>query len=606
MKHKKPHLIMHKVYIITFVLVACVLYQFNVYSAQNNKNFHFIIASTGDKKLDNTLTKYRKEFEAIIKDTSSIDQRSVIAIKGKTFFLNLLHSFGYYAACVNVDNSELPAESNAPLVFKITSGAQYTIGDIKIRVLESSSTHQNDLTLPDPSVLKFRKGDAAVAKVILEEESTLYAFIELHNCLMNIDVSHQAIVDNINASVDITYNIKVGEIAYINNINFEGLKDLNEEYARKLIPIKKNDCFKRTMINKSRVALQNSGLFSIVHPMVPSSTNAYGKIDIKFKVQERLKRTIKTGIQYTTDLGVGGVVSWECRNAFTKGEKINTAITIDKIEKKFDVQFEKPFFIVDNQKLKILSTIEQNTNKAFISDNASLSVSLERAVKQNLIIGSGVKYDLGLIKEEQSKNRFALFSVPSFITYDNRDNILDPRRGVLLKGEISPFNSVSDSKATFLKTTIFGSYYIPLNTYFDPVIAVRAKCGSISGLSSTLIPAIIRFYAGGGGSIRGYGYQLVGPLSDQNRPLGGRSLIETTVELRSRINKTIGINIFLDSGNVFQANYPTLKDKLYKGIGLGLEYYTTLGPIKIDIATPIKRRKFDSAFCIYFSIGQSF
>jgi translocation and assembly module TamA len=138
------------------------------------------------------------------------------------------------------------------------------------------------------------------------------------------------------------------------------------------------------------------------------------------------------------------------------------------------------------------------------------------------------------------------------------------------------------------------------------VLAGRVNVGAIAGSQRNRIPADERFYAGGGGSIRGYEHQKVGPLRDDT-PLGGRSLLEFSIEARTRISNRFGIVPFIDGGTVFESAYPTFGRTLRWGAGIGFRYFSPIGPIRFDVAVPLNRRSgIDKAFQIYISLGQAF
>jgi translocation and assembly module TamA len=153
------------------------------------------------------------------------------------------------------------------------------------------------------------------------------------------------------------------------------------------------------------------------------------------------------------------------------------------------------------------------------------------------------------------------------------------------------------------------SLYIP----FDPpllrrsVLATRLSVGSIDGAKRDDVPADKRFYAGGGGSIRGYDYQRVGPLDDDDEPFGGRSLLEVGTELRLRITESFGIVGFFEGGNVYPSLYPDLDDVIRWGTGGGLRYYSPVGPFRLDIGTPVNGRDgIDHPVQFYISLGEAF
>ncbi len=135
-------------------------------------------------------------------------------------------------------------------------------------------------------------------------------------------------------------------------------------------------------------------------------------------------------------------------------------------------------------------------------------------------------------------------------------------------------------------------------------IAGRARVGSIVGAARDDIAPSRRYYSGGGGSVRGFGYQQLGPKDIDDKPVGGRSLTEFALEARYRLGN-YGIVPFFDAGRVGEASTPSIKNMRY-GAGIGVRYYTNFGPFRIDVATPINRQPGESKIALYISIGQAF
>jgi len=114
------------------------------------------------------------------------------------------------------------------------------------------------------------------------------------------------------------------------------------------------------------------------------------------------------------------------------------------------------------------------------------------------------------------------------------------------------------------------------------------------------------FFAGGGGSVRGFEFKSLSPRDAFGRPTGGRSLVEASLEARLRVTETIGVVPFVDMGQAFAGPVPSRSDGLRVGAGLGLRYYTSLGPIRLDFAVPVDRRRGEAPYALYVGIGQSF
>ena len=150
-------------------------------------------------------------------------------------------------------------------------------------------------------------------------------------------------------------------------------------------------------------------------------------------------------------------------------------------------------------------------------------------------------------------------------------------------------------------------FYFPCWKPDHLVLALRAQFGSVAGAKRKDIPLTKLFLGGSEDDLRGYRYQTVSPLDDDNKPLGGRSAIFTTAELRWRMTRTIGIVPFIDLGTVTNSEIPQFNAKWYKALGIGLRYFAFFGPRRFDVGFPLDRRKgVDPKFKLYASVGQTF
>jgi translocation and assembly module TamA len=186
--------------------------------------------------------------------------------------------------------------------------------------------------------------------------------------------------------------------------------------------------------------------------------------------------------------------------------------------------------------------------------------------------------------------------------YDASNDLLNPTRGFRLLARVNPEASLQDGTDFYVRNLIEGSAYHPFGEDF--VLAGRTRLGSIYGIPRDALAPSRRLYAGGGGSVRGFGYQQLGPRDANNVPLGGRSLNEFAIEGRYRFGN-YGIVAFVDAGQVYESEYPRF-DGLRFGVGVGGRLYTNFGPLRVDVATPIDRREGESRVTVYMSIGQAF
>ncbi len=197
---------------------------------------------------------------------------------------------------------------------------------------------------------------------------------------------------------------------------------------------------------------------------------------------------------------------------------------------------------------------------------------------------------------------YYIADLPLKIGYDRSDDLLNPKTGYRLSAQLVPEASLSGGGGSNLRTVLDASYYYPIGAKI--VIATRARLGSLLGGNFADIAPSRRLYGGGGGSVRGYAYQELGPHDASNNPTGGSSLVEASAELRYRFGD-YGIVPFIDMGQVYESTTPSFKD-IHVGVGIGARLYTNFGPLRIDIATPLNRKNKEAPIALYVGIGQAF
>lgn len=208
---------------------------------------------------------------------------------------------------------------------------------------------------------------------------------------------------------------------------------------------------------------------------------------------------------------------------------------------------------------------------------------------------------------QTAADTYYIAALPLRAGYDGSDNLLNPTRGFRAALRVSPEVSFrSKEKHFYARIQADASYYQPVGD--KVVLAARARLGSIPGTDIANIAPSRRFYAGGGGSVRGYGYQMIGPRDDLGDPSGGRSLSEFSIEARVKtglLGGALSVVPFLDAGAVDTTATPRLRDIRY-GAGLGVRFDTGFGPLRLDVGTPLNRRKGESRIGVYVALGQAF
>ena len=502
---------------------------------------------------------------------------------------------GYYDAQI-----EYVDDDSAPLtgVYTVRAGDIYTIASLDF---EPAETREHfDFTIVE-------EGQPLEALAVLNAQNKLYEAIQKDQCYFSLDVEHSVVLDEVNKTAALTYDVKIGSAATFGAITFQGQENVKESYLKKFIPWQEGDCFRQDKIRELRTKLLETGLFVRADSELPEMPAENGSVPIVINLKERVHRSVKVGASYYTDKGAGMTLGWEHRNFFDAGEKLEAELNVNQINQSLDFDFTKPFFLRKDQSLGISSALRQQDTEAFEETAFDTGLNVKRQFNKWVSVGTGVQFSFSEITDEvdNDTSTYGLVSLPNSIIFDNRDDPLDPHKGWQLKAALEPFYDVLGESDPFTKLEAGARTYVGLGGDHDFVLALRANVGSIVGGSTVNIPATERFYAGGGGSVRGFGYQEVGPYED-DRPTGGRSIVTGSTELRYKFTDTLGGVTFIDAGSVSDSVTPDL-DNLSFGVGVGLRYYTDFGPLRFDVAVPLNQKdELDQNYQFYISIGQAF
>ncbi|MGM0425445.1 MAG: autotransporter assembly complex protein TamA [Thermodesulfobacteriota bacterium] len=512
-----------------------------------------------------------------------------------------LQSFGYFDPSIDFELQE--ARSGLEVVFKVQTGDRYVLGPVN---LEAAAGEQGaGLELPEPEDLGLEPGSAFRARQVRQAERKIRQYLRNRGRPFPEASLQQALVDHKKQQVVVHYDIQPGPEADFGQTRIQGLDRVRKSYVQEFIPWSQGNLFQAEELEELRSKLVATGLFSMVQVQTAPELDEEGRAEIVVRLVERSPRTIKAGIGYETDIGPKLRLGWEHRNLRGKGRSLQTSLSVSPVEASLNAEFSIPRFKRQDQTLKLTSSLAREDTDAYESSSLGAEARVERQLSRHLSAGAGVAYRMLQVTQEE-KDEFGLLSLPVSLEWDSRDQVLDPRQGIRSNLRLTPYTDTFNQDLQFLKTQLGVSHYQGLMQEERLLLASRAKLGIISGASRRSIPADERFYAGGGGSVRGYGFQKLGPLEDGD-PVGGRSLLELGAELRWRVFGNSGLAAFLEGGQVYEDTYPSSEGQIRWGAGLGYRYHTGFGPLRLDLAVPLNKRPgVDSDFQIYISIGQAF
>ncbi|MCB2053237.1 MAG: outer membrane protein assembly factor [Geminicoccaceae bacterium] len=489
------------------------------------------------------------------------------------------------------------------IVYRFDMGPRFTFADRRVEM----TGDPHGFKPPRLADLGLKAGEPAVAEQVLNAERALvraaqqegFAFAEIGD--RSIVVDYDADVMN----VDLT--LALGERVTFGVPEIAGIDGIDEDYVRGRIPFEAGDQYDVRKIEEARTRLLDSELFSTIKISPAKTADEDGRLPVAFEMTQRKHRTIGAGLGYLSGEGPNARLFWEHRNFLGGGERLRIEAGGSASSQEAKANFRKRDFFMPDLALIADGSIKNEDTDAFSSRSIGAGLGVERTFNNHVSGTLGVAYRYAEIKENgKDDDVFGLISVPATLALDYSDNLLDPSEGWRLDLRAAPFWDTLGLDTRFLKGRATATWYYRLANDPRLVFATRGSVGSITGVSRDQIPADERFYAGGGGSVRGIPYQLAGPLDD-GEPLGGRSVLEGSVELRWRAFTSVELVSFLDAGSVFGSSVPATEGDLEMGTGVGFRYVTPVGPFRFDIAVPIDKRKgIDDSFQFYVSIGQAF
>ena len=522
------------------------------------------------------------------------------AERDKETFEKVLRSEGYYAGDISyeINRDAQPID----IQFKVDTGPPYALTAYDIVY-----TGAEKPVCPKcaPAALNLDLGQRALAVKIVDAQGMVVRRLEEIGFPLAEVSDRKAVADHDEKTIRVTLTVDQGLRANYGAIAVEGAESVSEDYIRRLVPLGFGDEYDQNDVDKARTRLVNTDLFEMARIEHADAVDSVGNIPLTVRLRERLHRSFGGNLGYSSTEGARAEVFWEHRNLFSNNEKLRFTGTAAEIEQGLTLDFNKPHFLILDQNLKAGLSGTRRTTEAFDERSVLSAVSLDRPLFDHWRVSPGASAEYSIVTEDKVDATVLLFGLPLKASRDDTDDLLNPTEGSRLALSLTPYYGTLERHVTFVNATVGGSTYYAFDEAGSYVVAGRAKLGTIQGAESQSIPAPKRLYAGGGGSVRGYGFQKVGPLDGNGDPNGGRSLLEIGTELRIMVTDTIGIVPFIDGGMVYEDSHPDSLDLLWAA-GIGARYYTSLGPFRVDFAFPINGRKSDDPFQFYVSIGQAF
>lgn len=561
---------------------------------------------------------FRERFEALSTlerlsdDDANLAQVNRRARDDNDLLLNMLRVYGFYDGEVRNSVARIEGQQRVALNFDINTGPVYRLSSIDLAGLDAvgvnvpAAREAFAMKVGDPANAdKIAAGRLGVLSHLLE---TGFPFAETGepDLLIDHDLRSGALTVPVTPGGQYRFG---GIIA-----NDSGL--FGSRHLQRIARFEQGDIFQASEVDDLRRAILATGLVSTVTLTPIAATDPDGTepglVDINVETVAAPLRTIAGAVGYGTGEGYRAEVSWEHRDFFPPEGLVRARAVGGTQEQLVNLVYRRNNFMKRDRVLTAQMLASNVDRNAFEARTFLVAASLER--QTNLIFQKKWTWSVGaelVLSDERdsrarivggSRRTFFIAALPTSLTYDGSNDLLDPARGFRLGARVSPEYSLQSGSRGYARIQIDGSYYQPVAD--NIVMAARVRLGSTIGANRFDIAPSRRFYAGGGGSVRGYGFQRIGPRDGNDDPIGGNGLAEFALEARVRFGD-FGVVPFFDAGNVYAGSTPDLSGMRY-GAGIGVRYYSNFGPLRLDVGTPLNRQTGDSRIGIYISLGQSF
>lgn len=574
------------------------------------------VVPTGDGALDTAIAAAARL--VLLEDRAPTDLPGLLArARGDVERLRAaLDSEGYFAggATVRVAGQDpaspgfrAPPDDGTPIPVTIqaTPGPRYRITSIRAPGAEGRL---------EAEALQDLVGEPARGANVVSAQTQLIERLLASGHPFAAVTARDVLVDHDRQAMEITLDTNPGPFATFANADVSGTQRVNPAFLRRFTDRRLADRpYDPARVARTRAEITALGVFDSVRLATGEALAPDGRLPVSLAVNERARRAIGLNAAYETRYGATLGAFFEHRNLFGQAERLRieaaaTRLGADEASRfgyRLGATFRAPeLFNTPYAAVATLAVLRERLDKSYDRDAILGSVLLERALSDRLTLSTGPSFEVGRSGPSRgtlTPNQVVGWQVQA--RWDSTDSLLDPRRGFRLSGTITP-------SFTFEESTAYLLLRASASTYFDvsgdgrSIVAVRGAYGNLAGAKAEQVPYSQRFFAGGGGSIRGYDFQSVSPRDPRNgQRTGGSSLVEASAEFRQRIGANWGAVGFLDGGRVGGAG----GDAAWRlGVGAGARYYTALGPIRADIAVPLVKQQGSQGYGLYIGIGHAF
>jgi outer membrane protein insertion porin family len=529
-----------------------------------------------------------------------------------------------------------PDRDGFVLTVTIEEGERYRFGKVDVDIKLKDLPRENVLPL-----LTVQPGDWYNA------ESVEHSIAVLTDALGNrgyafVEAKPEIARNREERTIDLVFKVQEGPQVYVDRIDISGNVRTLDRVIRREFRLVEGDAFNTNKMTRSKERIKNLGFFKKVE-VTNSPGSAPDRTVVAVEVEEQSTGELSLGLGFSTSDGPLADVTVRERNFLGRGQDLRIGTVISFRSQQVDLSFTEPYFLDKNIAAGIdLFEVKTSPTSNFFTGGtpAYQQFSYGGALRAGYQISENLrqtwKYTArsdDITNVQSSSSLFIQLQAGTHVTsaigqvllYDRRDNRLDPTDGYFASIG-NDFAGVGFGVEYIRNKVNFGYFYSVAPEW---VLSFSGEAGDIFGLGGQKVLLQDRFFVGGD-NLRGFEAAGVGPRDAVSGDgLGGNKYYVGSVALGVPLGlpKELGITgrVFSDFGTLWgndQKNLiltpaqlvatngvqPVILDStaIRASAGVGVSWKSPVGPIRLDLAVPIKKETFDKTQLIHVSFGTRF
>lgn len=526
----------------------------------------------------------------------------------------VLYAAGYYSGVVHIRVNGQEAASIPPLRAPdqidridiiIERGPSFTFNRARVAPLAPGTQ------LPEG----FATGQTARGQLIGDATRTsITAWRDAGHAKAEVD-TQTVIADHVTQSLDAEITLDPGPRLRFGTLRIEQDERpsrVREARIREIAGLPTGRVYSPGERERAANRLRRTGAFRSVVMRDAETPNSDGTLDMTTQVADAKRRRIGVGAELSSLEGITLSGFWLHRNLLGGAERLRLDAMIGGIggdsggeDFRLGARLDRPATFTPDTGAFLLANIEDNNEPDYSERKAEIGGGLTHIFSDELTGEAGITYRYSEITDDLGNRELQHLLLPLRATWDRRDDPLNPTSGLYLDVSLTPFIGLDEGGGAGTRLYVDLREHVSFGANDRFTLAGRAQLGSVTGADIDEVPADMLFYSGGAGTVRGQRYQSLGVDLSPTVTVGGRSFLGFSGEVRTMVSDSIQAVAFADTGFIGQDAFGTGRGEWHSGAGIGARYFTAVGPIRVDLATPIGENAGENLE-LYIGIGQAF